>query len=345
MQQRFHGLARFLAFVVLLLACGSSKEHVDAPKPPPSAVESAAPTASAEPSAQASASGVPVQTNPPDQAANVWHPILYKVGGTKPSYLFGTIHVPDSRLSVPDNLKAAYQASDEVVTELPLDDTSPAHAMQLASMPAGKSLSTELPKATYDRLKAAFDQKGLGMAFPMFEHLKVWAVGIQVELLDHWQQMMSGAKPIDIIIHDQAKAAGKRTSGLETEPEQLAVFDSLTKDEQSRFLEEALDERDKADREHKDVFGELMTLYLAGNEAPLLAALNAGFDLKRPLDQKLMKRLITDRNKIMSDRISARIKASPARTFMFAVGAAHLLGDDGIVSQLRKKGMTVERVQ
>ena len=43
--------------------------------------------------------------------------------------------------------------------------------------------------------------------------------------------------------------------------------------------------------------------------APLLTQLNQGFDLKKPLDQKIMKRLITDRNKIMTDRISAKLKA------------------------------------
>ena len=58
-----------------------------------------------------------------------------------------------------------------------------------------------------------------------------------------------------------------------------------------------------------------------------------------------MKRLITDRNKVMTDRIAAKLKASPNKTYLFAVGSAHLLGDDGIVAQLKKKGLTVERVQ
>jgi hypothetical protein len=179
----------------------------------------------------------------------------------------------------------------------------------------------------------------------MMEHVKVWAVGIQIGLLDHIQDMMSGSKkPIDVVLHDRAKALNKRTSGLETETEQLNVFDTLTKDEQARFLEEALDERDKDVREHRDSFVALMNLYLAGEEAPLLAQLNAGFDAQKPLDQKLLKRLITDRNKIMTDRIAAKMKTAPPRVYLFAVGAAHLLGDDGIIAQLKKKGMTVERV-
>lgn len=336
---------RFWIFVVLLVGCGSSKERVDTPQVATTATAAPSASASAEPVASASASQAAPTQVPPAQA-NPWHPFLYKVSGTKPSYLLGTIHVPDDRLLMPpEALKGAFHEAEEVVTELPLDDTSPAHAMQLAGMPNGKTLTSELPKPVYDRLKSVLDKKGLGMAMPMMEHMKVWAVAIQIGLLDHLQELMGGKKPIDVVLHDRAKELGRKTSGLETEAEQLAVFDTLSKDEQSRFLEEALDERDADEREHKDSFSILMNLYLAGAEAPLLSQLNAGFDLKKPLDQKIMKRLITDRNKIMTDRITTKLKANPGHTYLFAVGSAHLLGDDGIVAQLKKKGLTVERVQ
>jgi uncharacterized protein YbaP (TraB family) len=352
MQHRFHRFALFVALLVTV-SCGSSKERVDTPQVATSA--SAAPVASDAPSASATASSsVPEQIQLPTQVT-LWKPLLYRIGGTKPSYLFGTIHIPDDRLtnSPSDSLKSAFHDAEEVVTELPLDDTSTAHATQLASMPNGKTLSSELPKATYDRLKGVFVQglaaqglprAGAEMAFSMLEHMKVWAIAVQVSFLDHIQEMSGGKKPIDVVLHDRAKALNKRTSGLETEAEQLNVFDALTKDEQTRFLEEALDERDKDVRDHRDSFTSLMGLYLAGEEAPLLAQLNAGFDATKPLDQKLLKRLITDRNKIMTDRITAKMKGAPPRVYLFAVGAAHLLGDDGIIAQLKKKGVTVERV-
>jgi len=335
---------RFVMFVFLLVGCGSSKERVDTPQPQPSANASASAAASVDPTTTVTPTASATTTTAPPAVA--WKPFLYKISGTKPSYLFGTIHVPDDRLAMPaQSLKDAFHDAEEVVTELPLDDTSPAHAMQLAGMPNGKSLTTELPKPVYERLKKVLTDKGLGMAMPMMDHMKVWAVAIQVGLLDHLQELMGGKKPIDVVLHDRAKELGKKTSGLETEAEQLTVFDTLSKDEQSRFLEEALDERDADAAAHRDSFTALMNLYLAGDETPLLTQLNQGFDLKKPLDQKIMKRLITDRNKVMTDRISAKLKATPGKTYLFAVGSAHLLGDDGIVAQLKKKGLTVERVQ
>ena len=331
---------RFVLFVALFCGCGSSKDqHVETPR---GSATAAAPTASA------SAAATATQPPPTNLAVDAdWHPLLYRVGGTKPSYLFGTIHVPDPRLQAfPQPLDKAIASSDEIVNEMPLDSANSMSMMTSIQLPQGKTLATELPAPLYARLKAAFVAKGFGMAFPVLEHMKVWAVAAQVALLDHLQDMMGsgGAKAIDMNIHDKAKDEGKATSGLETQAEQLAVFDGLTKDEQSRMLEQTLDQRVKDAKDGKDPVAALMTLYIAGAEAPLLKELDGGFDLSRPLDKKLLKRLITDRNKRMTDRIVALVKANPAKGYFFAVGAAHLLGDDGVVAQLKKKGMTVERV-
>jgi len=347
-----HRWLRLFVVVALVAGCGSSKDtHVDAPRTGPSA-STAATSASSAPvsSAIASATPAPTQTTAPAPATQ-WRPLLFRIeargAGANPSYLFGTIHVPDPRLATfPPALESAVTASNEIVNEMPLDKANDPLAMMSAfQMPNGKTLATELPRPLYDRLKEAFVKKGLGMAFPALEHMKVWAVAAQVALLDHMMEMATGGgKAIDMTLHDMAKQAGKQTSGLETEAEQLAVFDGLTKDEQARMLEQTLDQRDKDLHDGKDPVARLMTLYVAGDEAPLLAELNGGFDLSRPLDKKLLKRLITDRNKIMTDRIAARLHAHPSKTYFFAVGAAHLLGDDGVIAQLEKKGMKIERV-
>lgn len=334
---------RFVLFVALLVGCGSSKEHVDTPQVALTASATPSATASAEPVASASASAGATQIQTPTQVAIAWKPLLYRIGGAKPSYLFGTIHVPDNRIThFPPSLDRAVADSEEIVNEMPLDNSDAMSMMSSFQMPHGQTLSTQLSPALHDRLAKVFAAKQLPLA--PFENFKVWAVAAQVAMLDHLTEMMTGGKAIDMNLHDRGKAAGKKTSGLETQAEQLAVFDGLSKDEQSRMLEQTLEQRDKDLKEGNDPIAKLMTLYVAGDEAPLLAELNAGFDLQKPLDQKLLKRLITDRNKIMTDRIGAKLKATPPHTYFFAVGAAHLLGDDGIIAQLKKKGVAVERV-
>jgi uncharacterized protein len=348
--RRHLAAARLLAALTLVLCLffgchGSADTHVDTPPTVATAQPSAAPSASAAASAQTQAPDALVAPAPAPVAV-AWKPLLFKIAGAKPSYLFGTIHIPDPRLATfPPSLEKAIADSDEIVNEMPLDDATQAQMAAALKMPPGKHLSTSISPALLERLKRTFESKNLpGAAVALMDNFKVWAVAVQVALIDHVKELMTAGKPIDMNIHDKAVAGGKAASGLETEAEQVAVFDGLSGAEQARMLEQVLDEADKNQKEGKDPIATLMGLYIAGDEAPLLAELDKGFDLKRPLDQKLLKRLITDRNKIMTQRLDAKIKANPRRGYFVAVGAAHLLGDDGVIAQLKKKGYSIERV-
>src|SRR5437773_1181942 len=51
-------------------------------------------------------------------------PFLWRIEGPVPSYLYGTIHLPDSRvLDMPEVVRQAIAASDGIFTELPIDAT------------------------------------------------------------------------------------------------------------------------------------------------------------------------------------------------------------------------------
>jgi uncharacterized protein YbaP (TraB family) len=54
-----------------------------------------------------------------------------------------------------------------------------------------------------------------------------------------------------------------------------------------------------------------------------------------------MKKLVDDRNDAMTAKIE-QLLATP-KTYFIAVGAGHLIGDRGIVSQLRAKPLAVEQ--
>src|SRR5215471_8695107 len=52
-------------------------------------------------------------------------PFLWRIEGPVPSYLYGTIHIPDQRvLAIPDVVKKAMAVSDAVYTEVPFDSNS-----------------------------------------------------------------------------------------------------------------------------------------------------------------------------------------------------------------------------
>jgi uncharacterized protein YbaP (TraB family) len=50
-------------------------------------------------------------------------------------------------------------------------------------------------------------------------------------------------------------------------------------------------------------------------------------------------RLLTDRNRVMAQRTDSLLRTG--RTFLIAVGAAHLPGTDGLLAALRAKGYRV----
>jgi uncharacterized protein YbaP (TraB family) len=65
----------------------------------------------------------------------------------------------------------------------------------------------------------------------------------------------------------------------------------------------------------------------------------------KELGERLIKRLLTDRDVIMADYIDATLKKSPDEVHFFAAGAAHYTGKNGVRAHLAKKGYTVTRME
>merc|ERR1712051_1141398 len=81
---------------------------------------------------------------------------LWMIETKPPSYFFGTIHVPYTRVwdAIPDNMKQAFAASKRVFFELDL--TKPHVISSLSAcqlLPNNRHLSQEIPSDLYARLK------------------------------------------------------------------------------------------------------------------------------------------------------------------------------------------------
>jgi uncharacterized protein YbaP (TraB family) len=326
------GFGLLLLWVGLAGACRREKPENAAAA---SATPSSAPLApSPQPSAQAAL----------PEAALAWkRPFLFRVSATpKPWYVFGTIHVPDARLDVfPPELEAALRESDAVYTEIPMDEATQIALAPRLTLPEGQSLSTVLPPELYRRVSSVFESHGLPMA--PFDRMKPWAVSVQIAVLDKLF-LLATKKPLDAVVYHRAQDAGKVVGGLETPEEQLAVFESLTAKEQAVLVEQAVELHDEARAAKRDPLSELLEAYVAGKDEELLRLVKEEYDPRDPVSAKLMKRVFTDRNRILFERMLARTKTSPDKVLFFAVGAGHLLGDDGVVARLSKQGLTPARL-
>ena len=275
-------------------------------------------------------------------ATAIEKPFLWRIETPVPSYLFGTIHLPDDRVTtLPTVVQQVLDSIDALYTEIPMDMASMMKAAGSAQLPKGTVLKDLIGEELYGRLQVFVEKKGFKMA--MFDRIQPWAIGAQLMLLDQLKEMAT-KQPLDLMLANQARKAKKSVGALETLDEQTGVFADLTPAEQSTFLGKSLDRIEKDAAAGKDTLETLITMYLRGDEQAVAKEIN-DYELGDPeLQQKLMTRLLDDRNLRMVDRLVRHLQEEPQRSHLFAVGAAHYPGEVGILALLQKRGYRVTRI-
>ncbi len=283
----------------------------------------------------------------PALAAAEWAaPFLWRIEGDKPSYLFGTIHLADPRLAIlPAAVDDAFKEAGAVYTEIPFDPQSMGRVVQATVAPSGEGLAATLPEELHARAAAVLRTIRPELDIAAFDGLRVWAFATQLVLLEAQLSNPFGT-PLDLRLYRRAASEGKATRAVETIDEQLDVFRSLSREEEIRMLRDTVEYMEEAQTEGRDIVGEMLSLYLAG-DLPRLGELleetmAGGSDTD--LNDRLARKLLTDRDERMAERIARHLREEPENVHFFAVGAGHFASAEGIQHRLREKGFTVERV-
>jgi uncharacterized protein len=321
----------------------------------PAAAQTRATSTPAATSVRKSAQAAPATPAAPAATAEstVKAPFLWRIEGPVPSYLYGTIHVPDQRVTtLPPAVEQAFKSSTAVFTEIPMDAALQISMMGRMMLPGDQSLTEVLGPELYARLSSTIqrslpkDSPGpLGAAMTaMLARMKPWAAMMQLTIIEFLPEMMAGNKPLDTMLYDRAKSENKETGGLETIDEQLAIFEVLTTDEQVRMLKLTLDTMDEAHKAGRSAARELIEGYLTGDLDKLAAMSNDSMKGEPELQKKFMARALDGRNQVMVERLLAKRAERPGKTCFFAVGTLHYAGEEGIIALLQKKGLKVTRV-
>lgn len=280
-------------------------------------------------------------------------PFLWRVEGGAPTYLFGTIHVPDERvLALPPSVEQAFAKADAVYTEIPMDAGTQMSVMGKIMLPDDQKLSDVIGERTFQRMTAVVEKTlgnapaGTGaMLSTLFERMKPWAAMSQLSLLEFLPDMMAGRQPLDAMLYSRAQAEGKAVGALETPEEQIAVFESFTLAEQTRMLELTLDEMERVKPGGKTQTQQLIEAYLSGDMNVVAGVMEEAMTGDRALMARFRQIAIDKRNTHMAERIRALRAKEPSKVFFVAVGTAHFAGDTGIIAQLQRAGLTVARVR
>ncbi len=261
--------------------------------------------------------------------------LLWKVSSgleDKPSFLFGTMHSRDSRAyQFGDTVFAALQSVSVVAGELDLNNAAgdALSMMHLVMLPEGQKLEDLYKKKEWALIETELKEK-IGPMAVMTYRMKPFFV---LAMLTEAGMQADEEKVLDDFLLSTAKENGQRVIGLETMKEQMAAMDAMSVKEQADLLLDHV----KNDGYEKDL-GEMMDAYAAQD----LDAIMRISESSGTMTGTMEKALITDRNERMVHRLDSMMQAS--EDVFFAVGAAHLPGEKGLIELLRAKGYLVEPV-
>jgi len=250
---------------------------------------------------------------------------------SKPSYLFGTIHlICPTDFSLSDSLKSAIKKTDQVALEVDMDDPGMmATMMKSMNMSDGNELKKLVTEPEYEKL-TKFYKDSVGVGIAMFEKVKPFV------LMGPLFNAVLACQPQSYEM-SLVELAGKQKAeviGLETIEEQMALFDSIPYKNQVKIILTMIDSLPQARKEFK----ELVELYKSQKINDLYnMTLKSEFDLDGNEEV-----LLFARNQKWISRIQKIMTEKP--TF-FAVGAAHLGGERGVIALLRKEGYLVRAIK
>jgi uncharacterized protein YbaP (TraB family) len=274
-------------------------------------------------------------TQKTDQVNSDNNTLLWKISGnglTKPSYLFGTIHMlcaDDATLS--DHMKSIIHKVDEVYFEVDLDNlVEMIEVMTKMKMQGDTTLSDLLSKEDYDKVKNYFESKSSVLPFSMLETYKPI---LALSTLEESSMTCETTAMMEQVIMKEAKQSNKKIKGMETMAYQAGVLDSIPYKLQAEQLVSYIDDINKNKTEDKEL-QEMMKAY-------------KNQDLEK-LEELMMKTdmgignftdvLLYNRNRNWVEKLK---DIMPKKSVLVAVGAGHLPGEKGVINLLRKAGYTV----
>ncbi|MBV9551690.1 MAG: TraB/GumN family protein [Alphaproteobacteria bacterium] len=269
--------------------------------------------------------------------------LLWKVTGPKGGivYLYGTVHVGKADFyPLPRIVEDSFKRADALVEEVDVRDTDAAARakrwmVEHRRYAADDATANHLSADTRAHL-GAFLRKS-GKEESAFERIQPWLIAVMVLDADVKRQGFDPAYGLDKHFLTEAADFNKPVKGLETIESQLMLFGSMSDELQDKLLLSSLVEAEKPTTS-------LLTIIDAWQRGDVdkLQSLNDRTIAEYPQLKPVMKPLIDDRNDAMTAKIEAYLDTP--QSYFVAVGAAHLIGERGIVRQLQDKRFAVQRL-
>lgn len=267
-------------------------------------------------------------------AQDLENSLLWKVSGNgleQASYVYGTIHATCDA-SLTDDIKSALDDTSLLVLELDMDDPSiNAAMMSNMGMKDNQNIKDLLSEEEYTSLDK-FIQKQFGAPLTTFATFKPFFLTAMLVT----KYLDCPIQSFESELMKIAKEQEEEILGLETVEEQMSVFDEIPYEDQVKDLLVSIEDDLAKDKVN---FNKMMAYYENSDLAGIQEMTESDETLTMTKHKDL---LLTNRNKNWISKMEEFSKKQP--TF-FGVGAAHLIGEEGVIQLLRNQGYTVAAIK
>lgn len=262
---------------------------------------------------------------------------VYKVSKDKDVvYIGGTFHIlTEKDYPLPEQYQTAYKQSQELIFETDVAALDSPEFMQKSMgvilYQDGNTLKTGLNEATFARLSEYTASRQIDIN--QFMPLNPTGVMLTITIMEY-QARGFVADGVDSFYFKKAGADKKKVSWFESPDEQLAIIDSFDNEDPNGLINYTLDEIDGIDKTIND-------LHQSWRVGDMDKLTTLGIDAFKDYPE-VYKVVLKDRN----DKWMSKIKAmfGDDDTEFVLVGALHLPGKDGVLTQLEALGYSVEKL-
>jgi len=264
------------------------------------------------------------------------HSFLWRATkGDRTVHLLGSIHfMKQDAYPLSPAIESAYEASGLIVFETDIREMNRASVALIAAgtLDDGLTLAEVISPDLYRKLTERLEAQGTSAA--IFQRMTPWMVALGLTSFELMRGGYLGSQGIDVHFSSRASADDKEQAGLESIEDQIALFADLSAEESEEFLDFTLMDLETV----IPLVDEIVAAWLVGDAGALEELLTEGFE-DHPT---LYRRMVVDRNLKWMPHVEALFDGSVDA--MVVVGSLHLVGEHGLVEQLRAKGYEVKQL-
>jgi len=248
-------------------------------------------------------------------------------------YLLGSIHLTKpSTYPLSKNILSAYEKSDALVVEANTSNQleAAAYMMQKDVYTDDNTLEKNVPKEVYQRFAELVEP--LGVPEENYNKFKPWYAALLAQNLTLAEANYDANIGIDLFFMNKAKDK-KDILEIEGIKFQVDMFDTFSKELQVQFLEGVLGTEESSQEDQLDVIQAMTDSWKAGNVSELEKILESS-EGSSEVEKEFNEKLFTVRNNNMTQKVKSYLADPEKKTYFVVVGAGHMVGKTGIVTQL-----------